>query len=131
MPASGACASRSSAATCARSSTLSSTGSLLAAPPASRTGTDSLVAIVCFGMAIVVGLAGAFVGLATHGFWFDELFTARLIEPDGTSLMARIVTDVHPPVYLVLLSLYSKIAGDGDAALRSLSALAASASILM
>jgi hypothetical protein len=110
---------------------LSSTGSLLAAPPASRTGTDSLVAIVCFGMAIVVGLAGAFVGLATHGFWFDELFTARLIEPDGTSLMARIVTDVHPPVYLVLLSLYSKIAGDGDAALRSLSALAASASILM
>jgi len=109
---------------------LSSTGSLLAAPPAARTETDSLVAIVCFGVAIAVGLAGSFVGLDTHGFWFDELFTARLIEPDGSSLMARIATDVHPPVYLVLLSLYSKIAGDGDAALRSLSALAASASIL-
>jgi hypothetical protein len=110
---------------------LSSTDSLLAAPPATRTETDSLVAVVCFGIAIVVGLADAFVGLDTHGFWFDELFTARLIEPDGTSLTARIATDVHPPVYLVLLSLYSKIAGGGDAALRSLSALAATASILV
>ena len=110
---------------------MSSIDSPLAAPPATRTESDSLVAIICFGLAVVVGLAGAFVGLATHGFWFDELFTARLIEPDGTGLMARIATDVHPPVYLVLLSLYSKIAGDGDAALRSLSALAASASILV
>jgi hypothetical protein len=110
---------------------LSSSDSLLAAPPAGRTDADALVAIGCFGLGCVAGLAGAFVGLDTHGFWFDELFTARLIEPDGTSLMARIATDVHPPVYLVLLSLYSQVAGDGDAALRSLSALSACAAIVV
>src|SRR5260370_2062849 len=129
MPAFGGCANRSSAATCARNSTLSSIDSLLAARPARRTDADALVAIGCFGLACVAGLEGAFVGLEPLGFWFDELFTARLIEPDGTSLMARIATDMHPPLYLVLLSLYSQAPGDGDAALRSLSALAACAAI--
>src|SRR5262245_26919226 len=130
MPAFGGCASRSSANTCARGSTLSSTASLTGARPAARIDADT-VAIGCFGFAVVAGLAGAFVGLDTHGLWFDELFAARLIEPDSTSLMARITTDVHPPVYLVLLSLYSKVAGEGDAALRGLSAFAACAAILV
>src|SRR6185369_6754194 len=122
MPASGACASRSNAATCAKGSVLSSIDSLPAARPIERTNADT-VAVVSFGLACMMGLVGAFVGLGTHGFWFDELFTAWFIEPDGTSLLSRIVTDVHPPLYLVGLSLYSQLAGDSDVALRSLSAL--------
>jgi uncharacterized membrane protein len=94
------------------------------------TTADRVLAFGCFGLAAVAGMVGAFVGLDTHGLWFDELFTARLLEPDGSSLLARIATDVHPPVYLVVLSLYSTLVGTGDAALRSLSAVAACAAIV-
>jgi Dolichyl-phosphate-mannose-protein mannosyltransferase len=38
---------------------------------------------------------------------------------------------VHPPVYLIVLFIYSRIVGDTEVALRSLSALAACASILI
>ena len=86
-----------------------------------------------FGLACVIGMIGAFVGLNAHGFWFDELFTVRILEPaDGSGgLFSRIAGDVHPPVYFVVLFIYSRIVGDTEVALRSFSALAACASILI
>jgi uncharacterized membrane protein len=96
-----------------------------------RSAKDNLVATVCFGLACAIGLAGAFIGLQTHGFWYDELFTAQLLRPDGTSLLSRIVTDVHPPLYLFLLSAVTSIVGDSDAALRGVSAVSACAAIVV
>src|SRR5438445_6135376 len=126
----GACASHSSAATSATGSALSSIDS-----PAEvwreRSAKDNLVATVCFGLACAIGMAGAFIGLQTHGFWYDELFTAQLLRPDGTSLLSRIVTDVHPPLYLFALSAVTNIVGDSDMALRSFSALCACAAIVV
>jgi hypothetical protein len=118
---------------------LSSSADALVVPlasPTERPAAVEFLAVACFGLALGVGLIGAFVGLDTHSFWFDELFTATLLQPDGTGLlegglMARIATDVHPPVYLVLLSLYAKLAGTSDAALRSFSALCACGSLLV
>jgi hypothetical protein len=93
---------------------------------------DRRVAIACFGAACAVGLVFAFVGLDTHGFWYDELFTARLLQAaPGTSLLSRIATDVHPPLYLVVLGLFTQIFGDGDAALRAFSAIAGCGAILV
>lgn len=96
-------------------------------------GVGSRLEIGCFGLACAVGIVGAFVGMDAHGFWFDEFFTARIIEPtDGTgSLLSRIASDVHPPVYLAVLFAYSRIVGDSEVALRSFSALAACAAILI
>ena len=55
-----------------------------------RPNTDRVVAVACFGLACAIGLVFAFVGLATHGLWFDELFTARLLEATpGTTLFGR------------------------------------------
>src|SRR6478609_8619913 len=96
-----------------------------------RPGADRMVAIACFGLACAVGLVFAFVGLDTHGLWFDELFTARLLEPaPGTTLFARIATDVHPPIYLFTLSGVTRLFGDGETGLRLLSATAACGAIL-
>ena len=90
------------------------------------------VAVVCFGAACLVGLVFAFVGLDTHSLWYDELFTVRLLDPlEGSTLLSRIATDVHPPVYLVLLSLHAKLFGDGDAALRAFSAVAACGAVVV
>src|ERR1700738_2277047 len=134
MLACGGFANRSSAGTCARNSTLSSIDR--AATPGAGTrasgNIDGLLATWCFAAACAVALAGAFVGLDTFGFWLDELFTLRVLQPyDGSGgLFARIATDVHPPLYPVLLFLYSKVAGDSDAALRSFSAFSACAAVL-
>jgi Dolichyl-phosphate-mannose-protein mannosyltransferase len=93
---------------------------------------DRGVAIACFGAACAIGLAFAFVGLQTHSFTYDELFTARLLEPvAGTTLLSRIATDVHPPLYLLALALFTQLFGDGDAALRSFSAIAACGAVLV
>lgn len=97
-----------------------------------RPNTDRMVAIACFGLAAAVGLAFAFVGLDTHSLWFDELFTARLLQPTpGTTLFARIATDVHPPLYLLMLSGVTRLLGDGETGLRLLSAIAACGAILV
>jgi Dolichyl-phosphate-mannose-protein mannosyltransferase len=97
-----------------------------------RAGVDRRIGIACFGAACAVGLVFAFVGLDTHSFWYDELFTARLLQPaPDTTLLSRIATDVHPPIYLVALSFFTHLFGDGDAALRGFSAVAACGAILL
>jgi hypothetical protein len=97
-----------------------------------RPGTDRLVAVACFGLACAVGLVFAFVGLATHSLWFDELFTAWVLEPaSGTTLLSRIATDVHPPLYLLAVAGVTRLFGDGETGLRLLSAVAASGAIVV
>jgi hypothetical protein len=100
--------------------------------PNSDRAADRMIAVGCFGLAGAIGLVFAFVGLDTHSLWFDELFTARLLEPTpGTTLFARIATDVHPPIYLFALSAVTRLFGEGEIGLRLLSAVAACAAIVV
>lgn len=98
-----------------------------------RPNLDNLIAVGCFGVACAIGLVGAFVGLRVSSFWLDELFTAWIVEVgiDFDEFVARIVTDVHPPVYYGLAFLHSHLFGDGEAGLRSLSAVCGVAAILL
>jgi hypothetical protein len=97
-----------------------------------RTDSDRRIAIACFGTACAIGLVFAFVGLETHSLWYDELFTATLLEPmRGSTLLSRIATDVHPPLYLLALALFTQLFGDGDAALRCFSAIAACGAVVV
>lgn len=94
---------------------------------------DSRFAVACFSLACTVGLVGAFVGLDYKSFWTDELFTAGIIEPEGRpgDLFIRIASDLNSPLYFLLLALYSKAVGTSDIALRSFSAFAACAAVLL
>lgn len=100
---------------------------------AMRPGFGTLLATACFGLACAIGLVGAFVGLETNSFWFDELATAWLIQPGGASgsLIARVLTELNAPLYFVFLYLYAQVAGTSDAALRCFSALSACAAVLI
>lgn len=94
--------------------------------------TDRRVAVAGFGLACAIGLVFAFVGLDTRSLWFDELFTAKLIEPwPATTLFGRIVTDLHPPLYLLTLGAFAQLLGDGENGLRLPSALAACGAIVV
>jgi hypothetical protein len=97
-----------------------------------RPDSDRRIAVAGFGIAAAVGLVFAFVGLDTHSLWFDELFTAKLLEPwPGTTLFGRIATDVHPPLYLLSLGAFTQIFGASDAMLRLPSALAAVGAVVV
>ncbi len=97
-----------------------------------RPDSDRRIAIACFGTACAIGLVFAFVGLETHSLWYDELFTATLLEPmRGSTLLSRIATDVHPPLYLLALAVFTQLFGDGDAALRCFSAIAACGAVVV
>ncbi len=85
------------------------------------------------GLAVVVGLIGAFVQLGRSSLWYDELFTAWVTTADAVPahVFGRLVTDLHPPVYYVSTYLWSLLFGTGDAALRSYSALSACGAVLI
>jgi hypothetical protein len=88
---------------------------------------------VCFGLACLVGLVGAFVGLNASGFWLDELFTHWVIDLGGGARQVtdRVLTDMHPPVYYAIMALWARMFGDSEAPLRSFSALCGVGAVLV
>jgi mannosyltransferase len=73
----------------------------------------------------VVAAAVRFVALGHQSFWVDETVTAKLLaEPFTGMLRALPHSESTPPLYYVLAWCWSRIFGSGEAALRSLSALA-------
>ena len=73
----------------------------------------------------------AFVGLDVTSYWIDELFTLFVIDHDGgmKEVLARSLTDTHPPAYYFIAHGWIQLFGSGETALRALSALFAVAAV--
>ena len=93
----------------------------------------SLVSAYVFIACIVVGLVGAFVGLNASSLWVDEIYSSWVVagHQGFGGFAARALTDMHPPIYYTLLWGYSRLFGDGDVALRALSAIFAVGAVLI
>ena len=63
-------------------------------------------------------------GLEGKSLWTDELFTAEWASLPLAGVIQRSVNDVHPPLYFLLVRLWSDWAGHSDFALRLLSVAA-------
>ena len=63
--------------------------------------------------------------LEGKSLWVDELFTAELASLPLAGVIQHTVNDVHPPLYFLLVRLWSDWAGHSDFALRWLSVAAA------
>lgn len=77
---------------------------------------------------LVVILLLAF-GLRVHNlevqsFWNDEGNSARLSERSVALIIEGTASDIHPPLYYLLLHQWRKLAGDSEFGLRSLSVFA-------
>jgi uncharacterized membrane protein len=73
----------------------------------------------------------AFVGLDASSLWIDELWTGWLVLPsDGPGILARSVTDVHPPLYYLAVHLWTMLFGPTDIVMRSFSAACAALTIV-
>lgn len=55
--------------------------------------------------------------------WHDEAFSALYIKYDWGEMMHRIILDVHPPLYYIVLRFWSYIFGDSLLSLRGFSIL--------
>lgn len=74
------------------------------------------LAIAC--IAIVVSSLLLFYQLDAKSLWVDELHSARMSEGDIGTVILNASHDLHPPLYFLLLNLWTMIAGDSDFALR-------------
>jgi mannosyltransferase len=79
-----------------------------------------------------VGAVLRFATLGSQSFWFDEAQAAHELHLSlGSMLSAMVVHETNPPLYFVLGWLWARIFGTGEVGLRSLSALAGTAVIVI
>lgn len=63
-------------------------------------------------------------GIGVESFWYDESWSAWLIDGTPKDTIDRLAAeDAHPPLYYLLLSGWSKLAGTNESGLRTFSAL--------
>jgi uncharacterized membrane protein len=78
-------------------------------------------------VAALVAIGGAlrFATLGSQSYWFDEAQAAHeLSQSFGSMVHALLTNETNPPLYFVLGWVWANVFGTGEAALRSLSALA-------
>lgn len=78
-------------------------------------------------MAIGFQLAAAL----QKSFWEDEAFTATVAQQDLSDVVVTVTKDVHPPLYLVVISSWEKIFGSSELALRMFSILCVILTLLL
>jgi mannosyltransferase len=78
-----------------------------------------------------LGLAVRFAGLGVQSYHHDEVITVARVIPGGFTEMLRSVRDSesNPPLYYVVAWAWAKLFGNGEAGMRSLSALLGTATI--
>ncbi len=72
---------------------------------------------------LALGAALRFYRLERESFWIDEVLSLEVARQPWPSLLAATGHDGHPPLYAAALRTWILTFGDGDAAVRSLSAL--------
>jgi len=84
---------------------------------------DSRYVAAALTIVIFTGLALRTYQLTARSVWFDEGFSARLIQFPFPEMLQRIGRDFHPPLYFILLQGWASIFRESAFALRSLSVL--------
>jgi uncharacterized membrane protein len=82
-------------------------------------------------IAILVGIVLRFSQLGKMSLWFDEGYTAWVVSLSPAQIVRVIRVDTSPPLYYLLLRGWVGVFGHSEAAMRSLSALASSAALLV
>jgi uncharacterized protein (DUF2141 family) len=63
------------------------------------------------------------IGIAHEALWFDESYSAAIVTNPILDVVRLSANDSHPPLYYVMLKLFSMVVGYGEGALRYLSVL--------
>ncbi|MBM3318253.1 MAG: glycosyltransferase family 39 protein, partial [Candidatus Eisenbacteria bacterium] len=66
----------------------------------------------------VIAVALRAIGLGQQSLWIDEAFSYEYAKPDGPLPFADVFDNLHGPLHALLLHLWMKLAGHGEAAVR-------------
>ena len=78
---------------------------------------DMLLALALMLIALVV----RFIGLRLDSLWFDEAFSVRIARRSLSEIVRLTTTDVHPPLYYLLLHFWTRLFGETESTVRMLS----------
>jgi hypothetical protein len=67
---------------------------------------------------MAIGLALRLITLTTYQLWYDEAFTALLMQAPLANMWSAILGDVHPPLYYLILRAWCSMMGVSPLALR-------------
>jgi 4-amino-4-deoxy-L-arabinose transferase-like glycosyltransferase len=98
-----------------------------AAVPSSTAPRRELALLVLLAL---VALALRLYRLDGQSLWNDEGTSVALAQRDLVTIAHNAANDIHPPLYYYLLHYWLRLGGAGEAAARSLSALAGAATVL-
>jgi Dolichyl-phosphate-mannose-protein mannosyltransferase len=84
---------------------------------------------IAIGIAMLTGAILRFYRIGTQSLWFDEGFTAWAINHRAAELVRLIRADTSPPLYYLLLHIWSELMGRSETALRGMSAVLGVAAI--
>src|SRR5215510_14596043 len=89
----------------------------------SRKGVRVTTVAPVVGLVVAVGLALRFYAIGAKSLWIDETFSIWMAtQPLDALWRFTVQLDQHPPLYYALLHFWLAL-GDGEAAVRSFSAL--------
>lgn len=74
---------------------------------------------------VFLGVAARIIGLGSKSLWFDEAVSARYLDFSLPEILRSCadMRSAHPPLYFLLLRLWSMVWGTSDVALRALATL--------
>jgi uncharacterized membrane protein len=84
---------------------------------------QSLVELFTIAVISILALVLRLWGLSTKEFWYDEAYSGIMVKLPSDKLSELLQFDVHPPVYIYLLRLWSTLLGDSDLTIRLFSVL--------
>ena len=71
------------------------------------------------------------VGISHESLWCDEAFAAKMVEYDFFNILKNTAKDVHPPLYYIILKIFTFVFGHSEWALRLLSVLGATGMVAL
>ena len=73
---------------------------------------------------LAVAAALRFFHIAAQSIWYDEGVSIGMVGQGPAAIVRQAAADFHPPLYYLLLAAWARVFGDGEVALRGLSAVA-------
>ncbi|BCX05078.1 MAG: hypothetical protein KatS3mg053_3016 [Candidatus Roseilinea sp.] len=82
------------------------------------------------GSVLILAIALRFHKIGAQSLWYDEGNSARIAERSLALIVEGAAGDIHPPLYYVILKYWRAAFGEGEAALRSFSAVCSALTVL-
>ncbi len=80
---------------------------------------------ICWSVLLIGGFINLTMGNSHESLWYDESYSAVLINHSVPDIINILAKDSHPPLYFIMLKLFCSVFGNTEFALRLFSALGA------